>query len=245
MTKSKSRTPGSAPASVREIVDKFTARVRHNIDVHLETLATEIYEALEDPEGTGKVDAKRAVAQIARASARVDAAEARTEVFTRLVTAIRMIDEAATLRGILEGLGRGAAMEAARVAVMLIDGDVLRPFADFGFASGARPADLRLDEAPLVARAIHERLRISLASARSSELPPFMRQAPGAAGLATPVIVGGDVVALLYAEGPARAAEGTAGPVWMEHVEVLSRHAAARLEAVTSRRTVEVMNTSA
>lgn len=242
MSKAKPKPPASGPPSVREIVDKFAARIRHNIDVHLETLATELYEALEDPDGTGKVDAKRAVAQIARAATKTEVAEGRSEAFTRLLAAIRMLDEATTLRGILEGLGRGAAMEAARVAVMVIDGEVLRPFAEFGFATGVRPSELRLDEAPLVARAVREQLRMSLTTARPNEVPAFMRSAAGAAGLASPVIVGGEVVALLYADGPTRAAEGAAAPVWMEHVEVIARHAAARLEAVTSRRTVEVMN---
>ncbi len=242
MSKAKPKPPASGPPSVREIVDRFAGRVRQTLDAHLESLATELYEAFEDPEGTGKVDAKRAVAQIARAAARIDAAEGRADAFTRLLAAFRMLDEATTLRGILEGLGRGAAMEAARVAVMLIDGEVLRPFGEFGFAAGVRPSELRLDEAPLVARAGRERLRISLATARGSELPPFMRSAAGAAGLASPVIVGGEVVALLFADGPTRAPEGAAAPVWMEHVEVIGRHAAARLEAVTSRRTVEVMN---
>jgi hypothetical protein len=207
----------------------------------LETLATDLYKTFEDPEGSGKADPKRAIAQIARATAKAEAADGRTEHLTRLLTAMRMLDEATTLRGILEGLGRGTAMEATRVAVLLVDGEMLRPFGDFGFAVGPRPSDVALETTPMLARAVTERMRMSLGAARANDLPQFMRQSAGASGLAIPVIIGGDVVALLYAEGPDRP-EGTGAPVWTEHVEVLSRHAAARLEALTSRRTVEVFN---
>ena len=242
MPKSKgSSSSASATASVRDAVDKFAARVRQNVDSHLEALAADLY-AIANPDGSGKADVKRALAQIARATFSGDAATNRFEQFTRLLSAMRMLDEATSLRGILEGLGRGAAMEATRVAVMLVDGEMLRPFGDFGFAIGPRPADAEICSAPLLARAVGERVKVSLSGARSVDLPPFMRQSAGALGLAIPVVLGGEVVALLYAEGPERGSNGANAPVWTEHVEVLSRHAAARLEAVTSRRTVEVFN---
>ena len=41
------------------------ARVRHNVDVQLETLAGDLYKTFEDP--SGKVDGKKAIAQIAQA----------------------------------------------------------------------------------------------------------------------------------------------------------------------------------
>jgi len=228
--------------TVRELVDKFTARVRHNVEVHLETLATDLYKAFEDPDAKGKVDPKRAIVQLARAMGKTDAGDPRSEHFTRLLSAVRMLDEAVTLRAILDGLGRGAAMEATRVAVMVVDGEMLRPFSDFGFSTGPRPSDVELESSPPLARAIGERLRVSLSKGR--ELPAFMHVPAGSSGLAIPVAVGGEVVALLYAEGPERGAEKGPAPVWTEHVEVLSRHAAARLEAVTSRRTVEVFSTT-
>jgi hypothetical protein len=133
-------------------------------------------------------------------------------------------------------------MEATRVAVMVVDGEMLRAFSDFGFSVGPRPSDVALDAAPQLARAIAERLRVSLS--KGKELPAFMHVPSGAAGLAIPVAVGGEVVALIYAEGPDRAAEKGPAPAWTEHVEVLTRHAAARLEAVTSRRTAEVFSTT-
>jgi hypothetical protein len=231
-----------AKATVRELVDKFVSRVRHNTEVHLETLATDLYKAFEDSDAKGKVDPKRAIVQIARAIGKAETGEPRADHFTRLLSAVRMLDEAVTLRAILEGLGRGAAMEATRVAVMVVEGEMLRAFSDFGFPAGQRPSDVALDSAPQLARAIVERLRVSVT--KGKELPAFMHVAAGASGLAMPVTVGGEVVALIFAEGPDRAGEKGPAPAWTEHVEVLTRHAAARLEAVTSRRTVEVFSTT-
>jgi hypothetical protein len=68
-----------------------------------------------------------------------------------------------------------------------------------------------------------------------------MRVATGHLGLLMPIAVAGSVVALVYAEGPDRQADQPGAPVWAEQVEVLVRHTAARLENVTSKRTVEVL----
>ena len=74
-----------------------------------------------------------------------------------------------------------------------------------------------------------------------------MRAMSGNTGLVVPIIVAGAVVAMLYAEGPDRPSGQTAqtpASLWIEHVEVLVRHASSRLENVTSRRTVEVLTSS-
>ena len=68
-----------------------------------------------------------------------------------------------------------------------------------------------------------------------------MRLPPDHSGLVVPLVVGGNVVVLLYADGLERRAEIEEAPVWTEQVEVLVRHAALRLENVTSLRTVEVL----
>jgi hypothetical protein len=59
--------------------------------------------------------------------------------------------------------------------------------------------------------------------------------------LIAPLAVGGDVVAVLYAEGAERPSEQEEAAVWAEEVELLVRHAAARLENVTSERTVAAL----
>lgn len=239
MSKSKS-TAAASPAATKELIEKFVGRVRTSLDTQLEALAGDLYKSFEDP--SGKVDGKKAIAQIAKAMNLADPGD-RGEHITRLLSVIRTLDEANSLRALLDGVGRGAAMEATRVLVLLVDGELLRPFGDFGVAVGQRPSDIPLDSSPIIARAVRERIRVLLSGARNADLPPFMKQSNGVASLAVPVVVGGDVVALIYAEGTP--GDETQGPMWMEYVEVLARHAAARLEAITSRRTVEVLGTPA
>jgi hypothetical protein len=60
-------------------------------------------------------------------------------------------------------------------------------------------------------------------------------------GQVIPIVVGQEVVAVVYVEGLDRTGVQPGEPVWAQHVEVLVRHASARLETVTSLRTVEVL----
>jgi hypothetical protein len=69
-----------------------------------------------------------------------------------------------------------------------------------------------------------------------------MRVPAGHVGVIVPLVVGQEVVAIIYVEGPERAGGQPGEPVWAEQVEVLVRHASARLETVTSLRTVEVLS---
>jgi len=233
---------------VKDAVERFIARVRHNIDVHLETLAADLVKALE--EDGGKVSVDR-LSDLARSASSVHAQEGKLDLLAKLVGAMRLQDEATTLRGILEALARGASGEAARVAVLLVDGDTLRSFSEFGYTGGAKPADVPLDSFAAIARAVADRQRLLLvasAGGRVPEVPAFMRAMSGHTGLVVPIIVAGGVVAVLYAEGPERPTGAGAAPgptpLWTEHVEVLVRHASSRLENVTSRRTVEVLTSS-
>ena len=237
---------GTNRPRVKDAVERFLARVRHNIDVHLETLGTDLVRALEE-EG-GKVSVDR-LSDLAKTASTVQAQEGKLDVLAKLVGSMRMQDEATTLRGIIEALARGASGEATRVAVLLVDGETLRSFVDFGYTGGARPADVSLDSFPALARTLADRQRLLLASgARVPDVPAFMRAMPGDTGMIVPINVGAAVVAVLYAEGPERpSAPGThasAASLWTEHVEVLVRHASSRLENVTSRRTVEVLTSS-
>ena len=62
----------------------------------------------------------------------------------------------------------------------------------------------------------------------------------GHTGLVVPLIVGGDVVAVLYADDVGAKDEQEDAPVWTEEIDLLVRHAAIRLENLTSVRTAEV-----
>jgi hypothetical protein len=239
--------PASNRPRVKDAVERFIARVRHNIDVHLDTLASDLVRILEEEGGTVSVDR---LSDLAKTASSVQAQEGKLDMLAKLVGAMRLQDEATTLRGIMDALARGASGEATRVSVLLVDGDTLRSFSEFGYTGGARPADVPLDSFPALARAVADRQRLMLASApgvRLPDVPSFMRAMSGNSGLVVPIIVAGAVVAMLYAEGPERQPNQPAqAPVslWTEHVEVLVRHASSRLENVTSRRTVEVLTSS-
>ncbi len=236
--------PSSNRPRVKESIDRFVARVRHNIDVHLETLAADLVKAIE--EDGGRVSADR-VTDLARAASAIQTQEGRLDTLAKVVGALRLQDEATTLLGILDALARGGSTEAARVAVMLVDGGTLHSFADYGYLAGARPADTPLDSYPALASVVRDRQRLILAAppgARLPDVPPFMRAMSGNSGLLVPVNVAGAVVAVLFAEGPERVAGQAAVSVWIEHIEVLVRHASSRLENITSRRTVEVLTSA-
>jgi hypothetical protein len=158
---------------------------------------------------------------------------------------MRLLDEAESLRAILDALARGVSAEASRTAVMLVDGGTVRRFADFGYSVGPRPSDVPVDSFSALSRAVNERQRVQLSAAAASfsgDVPAFLRPSTGHSGLVIPVVVGGNVVSLVYAEGPDRLSSPHAS-VWIEAIELLVRHASSRLENVTSRRTVEVLST--
>src|SRR4030095_17004256 len=165
-------SPQSRPR-VKEAVERFVARVRHNIDVHLETLAEDLVRALEDEGGKVAVDR---LSELAKSASTVQAQEGKVDLLAKLVGALRLQDDATSLRGIMDALARGASTEAARVAVLLVDGDTLRSFSEFGYGAGARPADVPVDSFPALARTVSEKQRLVLtASGRTlPDGPGFM-----------------------------------------------------------------------
>jgi hypothetical protein len=228
---------------VKDAVDRFVSRVRANFDVHLEILVSDLTRAADEDIAARAAAAGREAPAPGAAPASPNAA-ARLDLLAALVGAMRLLDEAGTLRAILDALARGVSAEASRTAVMLVDGDTVRRFADFGYAVGPRPTDVPVDSFSALSRAVNEKQRIALSAAAASfsgDVPAFLRPATGHSGLVIPVVVGGNVVSLVYAEGPDRlTAPQSSG--WIEAIELLVRHASSRLENVTSRRTVEVLS---
>src|SRR6187401_3296340 len=160
---------------VKEAVERFIARVRHNIDVHLETLGTDLIRILEEEGGKVAIDR---LSDLAKSASTVHAQEGKLDLLAKLVGALRLQDEATSLRGIIEALARGASGEAARVAVLLVDGDTLRAFSEFGYTGGAHPADVSIESFPALARAIADRQRLVLQASQGTRLPDvpaFMR----------------------------------------------------------------------
>lgn len=235
----------SREQQVRDAVDRFLARVRQDTDVRLQALASDLLHIVEGEPHTSRVDVERAGIEIARAVSR-GGEHARHELIARVAASVRNLDAATTLRGILEALADGAAGDASRVAMMLVDAGRLRPYRQHGFGPGLEPVDVLVDSSPLVAGVIELRQAAKVPAIERPEarVPAFMRVPAGHVGQLIPLVVGREVVAVVYIEGPERVGAHAGEPVWAEQVEVLVRHASARLETVTSLRTVEVLSSS-
>jgi hypothetical protein len=286
---------------IREAVESFTARVRRDLDAHVQGLTTDLLrvasenqeywrstleravtDARQDAERGFKarleairnelqretdvrLSTERAALKAATDAATLAAANAaqamkagtapgtmgataarnaRVDTLERLLGAVRRIDDSDSLTGILEALSEGAAAETSRIAILLADGEMLRPWNSVGFAPGQEPGDLPIGTSGVLAASVvlkQTSFVQPIISNRDSELPGFMRVPIGHTGLIVPLVVGGDVVAVLYADDVGKTEEHEDAPVWTEEIDLLVRHAAIRLENVTSVRTAEVL----
>jgi hypothetical protein len=215
---------------VRETIEEFLLRLRQEIDIHGQRLGRDVSAIVTNGGPAGKAEPPNDTGRV--------------EVFRRLLAAIRQIDAASSLKGVLEALSRGTKSEAARVALLLVDNDKLLCWGHFGFANADAPYDMVVSVDSRLATAVKEKHTVSVPSASGGTLstPDFMRVAAGHVGLISPLVVGDNVVALLYADGPERSPGRNPSAIWTEQVEILVRHAAVRLENLTSMRTVEVFS---
>jgi putative methionine-R-sulfoxide reductase with GAF domain len=173
-----------------------------------------------------------------------EARESRVDTVERLLGSVRRIDEATSLSSILEALVQGASAETSRVGVLLVDGDRLKVWGHRGFAQGTGPSDMPIGASGTLAAAIAMRQSSfvpPVIDVRANPTPVFMRVPVGFTGVVVPLVVGGDVVAVLYADDVDRSPTQEDAPIWIEEVELLARHASICLENVTSVRTVELL----
>ena len=168
------------------------------------------------------------------------------DAVARILTTVRRLDEETTLRGILDALADGAASEDLRVALLLVDqrdqrdrGD-LRVYRHHGFPPSDVPAHVRITSSVEMSQAVVrcQTVRIGAVGTPDPSKPRFLQIAPGRAGLILPLVVDQLAVALVFLDGAADTLK------WGDVVEVLVRHGSARLESVTSQRTVDVLTAS-
>jgi hypothetical protein len=229
----------ASDSPVRSVIDLFTTRLRHDTDVHLEALSADLAELAQARQDASRAELDRAVAQT-----RAEGERAQLEMLGRLLSAVRRIDGETTLTGILEGLARGTAAAASRAAILLVDEDRLRVWGHFGFPAAAAPVDLALDQVAFVTAAVALRQTSFVPPSFNGHdpgVPAFMRVPAGHTGLVAPLVVGNDVVAVLYVDDLDRPPAQEEAPVWTDVVELLVRHASARLENVTSLQTVDLL----
>lgn len=233
----------SREQEVREAIDRFTSRVRQDVDSHLQALAGDLLRVAETDGVTARVTVERAAVDVARAVAR-GGAHARHDLMSHIIGAVRRLDDAVTLGGILDALTDGVASETSRVVMTILDGDVLRAQRHHGYEGHQAPTDVPAEPVSLPWRVVASKQSVTVRAEdvrRQRNLPAFMQVAEGRTGLAMPLIFARQVVAVLYVEGAAKHETDPGDPVWIDEVELLVRHASARLENVTSMRTVEVL----
>jgi hypothetical protein len=158
--------------------------------------------------------------------ARVEA-QASTSDRRRLADDLRSLDAADSLSDVLERLAQAAARHAERAAVLVVKGDRLQGWTRIGFAE---PIDIALDEAGIAADVLRERRAAARIAGGPGRVPAFASDVDSRDAAASPVMVAGTVVALLYAD----AARGSAAArAWPDDLDVLSRYASRLLETLT------------
>jgi hypothetical protein len=133
----------------------------------------------------------------------------------KVVNAVRAMDDAHSLTQVLDALVAGAGAQASRAGVLLVRGGRVRGWRD-------EWTDRPLAETGIVADAVRTRRAMST-TVVDAATAPFADAPAGATVRAFPLSLSGDVVAVLHAEG------GEAVTL-----EILARHAARVLEALTA-----------
>ena len=164
---------------------------------------------------------------------------------TRLVDGIRAFDRARSLTDILDTLVRCAGHEASRAGVLLVRGSVDKHFIGWRMAGCAPslgdvdPVEIGDADAGVIAQAARTATLASSKGDDRAAAPVFAQLPPGRDCVAVPLVLCGQVVAVLYADGsPSNPERGTAnlepGTPNLEPLEILCRHAARCLEALTA-----------
>lgn len=189
-----------------------------------------------------EIERASSAAEQTTARARADFDQLELARAARLADAIRRLDQAAALSEVLERLVQCAADEVDRAAVLLVNGNRLTGWRLAGFApnlSSASLIDLSIEDAGLAGAVVQTGVAASRSfdAAGSPGLPPFAGNAGDRRAMAFPLRVGGEVVAVLYADA-AQVDASASDPRWSAILEVLVRHASRVLEAMTVRQTL-------
>lgn len=226
-----------------EAEQRFQAQLQDAVQAAAAQQIAEATARFEAELNTAVADAEaRAVAatEASIAAARVGEREQEMAGMTRLVESIRGLDGAASLSEVLDALALAAARETARAAVVVVKGEHVVGWRLSGF--GPRDAQPKSIDLPLRESGV---IGLAATSARpaatrdgDADGPGFEHLPPDRRGLAVPVLVGGRVVAVLYADGLTGDGhdEHAVPSPWPEVVEVLARHAGRCLEALTAQK---------
>ena len=166
----------------------------------------------------------------------------------RSLNAVRGLDAATSLTGLLDGLLAAVGADAERAAVLVLRGGWLCGWGadSFGDSMGEpRSFELAPDSSDIIGRAMADaRAVTSRPEERGPDgvvsLPAFARLPTGCVAVAAPVMVGGRAVGAVYADD-AGDARRTTSSGWLEAVELLTIHASRCAESLTAARAVDLL----
>lgn len=214
--------------------DQAIAAERARADGEIARLKSELAQA------RAALDAERASAQIAIADARKTPA-ASTPIgngAAGILDAFRAIDEATSLSTALAAVTRGAAAHAPRAAMFVVHGAELHEWPVAG-VDGVDAGPIRAEgrEAGFLSEVLRTGEPVTIGD-QGGTPPAFARLAPGRFAIAVPFTLGGQPVAVLYADD---GNNGRSSGAWRETVQILGRHASAFLGYLTVVKTAQAL----
>lgn len=155
-----------------------------------------------------------------------------------ILEAIREIDNSTSLSTALAAVTRAAASVAPRAVMFVVHGSELREWPVEG-VTGVDSGPIRAEgrEAGFLADVL--RSGEAGAMGQGGTPPAFARLADGASALAVPFTLGGQPVAVLYADD---GQNGDSSVHWGDSVQILGRHASAFLAYLTALKTAQAMH---
>jgi hypothetical protein len=159
----------------------------------------------------------------------------------RLRDAHRALAAATSLKDILAGLATAGAAQAPRTALFVLEGSTL---VRWSHAWSPEPCPLPRTMAAGDGHAIAEAARTRVAEISgtdgASRSPSSSPTLAADLTVALPILVEGEPVGVLYAEGPKGGAADQA-PAWQDALEILAQHASACLALHTAVRTLQAI----
>ncbi len=241
----------AASAKANQALQEKVAAVRVEAGkaraAELETARAKAGQALQEGLAAARADAEQTrAAELKAARAKADQAlqeglaAAGEKAFQRLLASVGALDEATSLGQVLDMLADRAASEVPRVAVLVVQGTRVCGWRFVGFPNirEASSVDLAVDESGLIGRAIREGRACSGPvgpGAPAGSLPAFAASPEHRATQAVPVLVGGRVTAVVYADDAAQPSERLPTS-WASAIQILARHAGHCLEVLTALR---------
>ena len=234
------------------LCDELTRELRNAATEAMAAARAEREAAVEEGSSRARAEAEqRTQAQLLAAVSDVEARARATDLVAaaRLIESIRAIDRARSLSEILDTLVSCAGHEVERAGVLVVRDRELRGWRFIGFNPGGAAASsivISFDDSGILGEAIRTGTAVSADTAGDLGAPGFAQAPSGREPLAVPIAVGGDVVAVLYADrGESDAADTRrVAATWSGTLELFARHAAKCLEAATAVKAVRVLSTS-